>query len=215
MMEVETNHYPEQNHRESDREMLNVVEDFPKRNLELEQLAAQARATLYDALSAINQVIEPTQPRISTRPILSSPIQFHPRTGKIRRPRELDSSDDDTFGAQKSSDEDSHTFNPVFQGMMTTPRKLTPAKRGRPPSAKRAADNIPWVSDATGKWGVNKPKCPPCARLKKKDPCNGQAPCRQCWGKGRRTPEECQEWGENYVPRIRKRRARGSLVKKD
>lgn len=185
---------------------------------DLEQLAAQATARLQDALYAISQVIvtpnQLTPPR-PTQPKLSSP--FHPKTGQIRRPRDHESSDEEILRVE--SEDEEIPFS-AFGGEEARERgspKIVPkpitGKRGRPP-ANKSADDVPWVSTANGRYGINKPKCPPCARLKKKDPCNGQAPCRQCWGKGRRTPEQCQEWGENYVPKVRKRRARNTGVAK-
>lgn len=189
-----------------------------QRQLELEHLAAQATARLNDALRAINRASKAAEPRTPVELVLGSP--FHPKTGRIRKPREQDSSEDETFKVESSSDEDCHIPTPECQdtAMRAGPGSepdLTTFKRGRPPTVKSSAANTRWVSMASGRYGVNKPKCPPCARLKKKDPCNGQAPCRQCYGKGRRTPEECQEWGEGYVPKIRKRRARKAGVTKN
>jgi len=63
-----------------------------------------------------------------------------------------------------------------------------------------------WISTAKGKYGLNKPKCPPCHRLKKKDPCRGPPPCRECYGKGRRYAAQCQEWGEGFVPKQKRDR---------
>jgi hypothetical protein len=208
MMEVESSvaHNMEQPHDENHTDASEAVDIQATRQLELEQLAAEATSRLNDALLAVNQLIEPSEPCF--KPVVGWP--FHPKTGKVRKPREQDASDDDDFGRGDSSDDD----YPVSDLAVEVERmdagtqipKTTPAKRGRPASAKPNPADVRWVSSAAGRYGVNKPKCPPCARLKKKDPCNGQAPCRQCWGKGRRTPEECQEWGENYVPKIRKRR---------
>jgi hypothetical protein len=214
MLEIDTSPSPQTDYEAPFRKgsFDDAADLSTRRHLELERLAAQATARLNDALYAINQVIKAPEPHPPTRHNLSSP--FHPRTGKVRRPREQDSSDDETFGAPESSDDESNTCGPIFEGMMPSSRTLTSCKRGRPLSTKPNPCDVPWVSTTNGRFGTNKPKCPPCARLKKKDPCNGQAPCRQCYGKGRRTPEECQEWGENYVPKIRKKRAaRGSLKK--
>lgn len=184
-----------------------ISDELASRQLELEELAAEARSKFNDALSAVNQLIDPFQPR--KKVVLGFP--FHPRTGKIRMPRDKDVTDHGIHDEQEERSDDDCPISELALEVeqlnaSTQPFKPPPARRGRPASVKSNPADIQWVSSSPGKYGVNKPKCPPCARLKKKDPCNGQAPCRQCWGKGRRTPEECQEWGENYIPKVRKRR---------
>lgn len=207
MMEVESCASHHVDHCEDNQATVasDETDNLATRQLELEQLAAEATLRLNDALSAVNQLIDPPEPHFTPVPGLP----FHRKTGKIRKPREQDTSDDDAFEPEDNSDDDYPTsdfFFDVEGSGSGTPASKPPAKRGRPASVKPNPADVRWVSSVAGRYGVNKPKCPPCARLKKKDPCNGQAPCRQCWGKGRRTPEECQEWGENYVPKIRKRR---------
>jgi hypothetical protein len=201
----------EEHEEEHAEEHAEEHDDLATKQLELEELAAQATASLNEALSAINKVTIASEPRTPLPPVLGTP--FHPRTGKVRKPRNQDSSDDEIFKVESSSDEDCHMSEMECEGDegRASPEavpKASTGKRGRPPTAKTSPADTRWISTANGRYGTNKPKCPPCARLKKKDPCNGPPPCRQCFGKGRRTAELCQEWGETYVPKVRKRRCR-------
>jgi len=101
---------------------------------------------------------------------------FHPKTGRIRKAR----------GSIPSEAEDSDD----------DPSRI-PIQWQRVPVGG-------WVTTAKSKFGNNKPKCPPCHRLKKSNPCRGPPPCRECFAKGRRLAVQCQEWGEGFVPKQRR-----------
>lgn len=162
------------------------TEEEKNRKLQRDVLEAVARATT--DLMELDPQSPPTPTSRSSSPAPCSNSSFHPKTGRIRLPR-----DHDTDSEDGSDDE--------FQ----LPQEVSFPKLGRT-SWSSDVDAPGWVSTAKSPFGVNKPKCPPCWRLKKKDPCRGPPPCRECVGKGRRTVQECQEWGEGYVKKIRKGR---------
>ncbi|KAH8596805.1 hypothetical protein B0O99DRAFT_685284 [Bisporella sp. PMI_857] len=129
--------------------------------------------------SSLTPLPNPQRATPLTTPFRTS--DFHPKTGKIRRPRSASS-----LYSSSSSDTE------------LSPLQLSQKWKKVPFGG--------WISTATSKYGFNKPKCPPCYRLKKKDPCRGPPPCRECFRKGRRTAEMCQEWGEGFVPRQKRDR---------
>ena len=164
----------------------------PDQRVLLKGLAARAK-TLMDENDARVAITPPKPTRI-----LASPFKFHPKTGKIRKPRDWDTSDEDSgdsAGTVMDYTKTSPRKSPGTVPKLATPLRNSFVKGSQSPSSPGSH----WV----GSPGKNKPKCPPCHRLKKADPCTGPAPCKECYRKGRTTAEQCQEWGENYVPKLR------------
>jgi len=153
-----------------------------------EEPDALQRAVLEAIACQATTLLSPESPPASSSP--SSPVYIHPKTGKIRLPRS---------SSVSSASSAESTSSTVPQQPISFP-KLSKEKWELPENI----DELGWVSTAKTMYGLNKPKCPPCHRLKKKDPCRGPPPCRECYRKGRRTAMECQEWGEGYLPKRRK-----------